>query len=206
MRLSGKQQGGFTLIEVMMVLAIASLMAVILFTTFGRTRQRTQFTDAIERVATSLERAKTEANSSYTSGSGTTQGRAFFARAVLFSNGAGDFQTVTLTADRFESGNSIANIVQETNFESTNIPWGVLCSGNACNTAIVFSRDLGSGILNTYVIDKNISGGITNALNYPSGSGNDINTLTLDFVSPEGLQAQITINASTNEVKRSYTN
>src|SRR3990167_5911338 len=101
MGLSRNKKGGFTLIEIMMVLAIASLMAIILFTTFGNTRQRTQFTDAIERVSSSLERAKTEANSSYTSGGGTTLGRAFFARAVIFSNGSGDFQTVTLTAGRF---------------------------------------------------------------------------------------------------------
>lgn len=206
MGLSRNKKGGFTLIEIMMVLAIASLMAIILFTTFGNTRQRTQFTDAIERVTTSLERAKTEANSSYTSGTGTTQGRAFFARAVVFSSGSGSFQTVTLTADRFEAGNTIANIAQETNAENTTMPWGVVCSGSECNTAVVFSRDLGSGILNTYVVDKNISGWITNATNYPSGSGNDTNTLTLNFVSPEGLQAQITINAATNEIKRSYTN
>ncbi len=56
-------RSGFTIIEVMLVLAISGSLLAIGFVGRGRIREQTQFTDGVERLASSLKRFQSEATS-----------------------------------------------------------------------------------------------------------------------------------------------
>jgi prepilin-type N-terminal cleavage/methylation domain-containing protein len=198
---AGRFATGFTLIEVMLVLAIASLLAVILLNGYGKTRQRAQFNDAVERLVSNIDRAKTESNSTYTTGSGVTASRIFFGKAFLLTKDSGNFIIRNLTANRNESG--VPEEVREEGTSSSDvIAWGATCQGDDCNKAIVFSRQGTDGLLNTYILDSSSLETLENESNYNSTA--DTSVLSLQIKSPEGYTATVTIDAGSNEVKRSF--
>lgn len=197
---------GFTLIEIIMVLAISSLLMLILLGGYGSTRQRAQFQDGVERVVSLLEQVQTEANSTLNLESGSNNvNRVLLGRAVRFdSSNPEELEIILLTAD---NSSSLANISAETE-RTFSIPWGVGFTddvGTQTDADVVaYTRSLSNGTLNTHVFDLN--GG---ALDVPAlyGIGTaDTRTATYEFTNPEGFRAVVTVNADTGEVSREYLN
>ncbi len=198
---------GFTLIELILVLAISSLLAVILLNNYTSTRRRAQFTDAIERVVTQLEQAKNEANTTVNSeSSGTNSSRLVFAKSVVFSTAApSQFRIYTLSAD---NADALAGVSVEPGERSIDIPWGVSyqqSSGANISNAntITFSRAVSNGVLNTYAYTASGSAQIA-AGDFSSGSTADQLQAQLLFTSPEGLQAFVRVNSISGTVIAEY--
>ncbi|HSX48151.1 MAG TPA: prepilin-type N-terminal cleavage/methylation domain-containing protein [Candidatus Nanoarchaeia archaeon] len=90
--LNEKSQSGFTLIEIMLTMAIAALLAATAFAGQGSFRARAQFLDAVERARNDLVNYENQATTgknasspfSHSSG-GTSPNQTFFGIRVLFS-------------------------------------------------------------------------------------------------------------------------
>lgn len=193
-----QRSAGFTLIEVLMVLAISSLLSVILFTTYSTTQRRARFTDAIERAVSELEKIKTEATSSFTTGPGNLDpDRIFFAKVVRFN--AGDISVQPVTADKADT---ISGLTNSGSIDTFILPWGVELTSTNGNDIVVFARNPANGLLNTYVLN-----GASDPLqpsNYSVTTDNALSQLTFKS-DDDQLHAQITVNAATGEISRTFT-
>jgi prepilin-type N-terminal cleavage/methylation domain-containing protein len=200
---------GFTLIEVTLALAISTLMILLLFGTYRNARRRAAFTDAIERVVTTLEQAKTEAVSTVNvkpASPGTTSGRVVFAKAVDFATSSNQQYTRTLLADRSDT---LQNIALSPEVQSSTVPWqvGFLSVGSgSTHDFVVFTRSVADGRLNTYVFDLATFSNLP-AANYSTVSNPaDTAVATLAFQDPNGLRANVKVNAATSEITREFLN
>ena len=199
------QNQGFTLIETIIVLAISAALAIALLSSYTINQRRSRFTDAVERVVSALERVKQEANSAYTTGTGTTPGRIFFAKAVSFTNNQETYTVDTLTADQADTLNDIR---LENSQVTESISWGVNYQHTiASYDVILFVRFPGSSQLNVYVMRQLPD---AHGVGAPGNYDQDTDTASsqLTFQSPDSppLRATITVNGATGEISRSYEN
>lgn len=204
---SPRSLGGFTLIEVTIVMAITALMMLVLIGFYRNTQKRTLFRDGIERLVTNLEKIKTETNSSYTTGSGATLARVFFGKAVSFSNDSTALLITTLTAARDDTG--ALSSLQAVGTNTINLPWGVYCDCNSTNTQIVFTRSLADGKLDTYVLDStaNLLSASTYSAAASIATSVDGSARPLLFYNvDDSLNATLSADGSSNEVARQYNN
>lgn len=81
-----KSQSGFTLIEIMLTLAIASLLAATAFAGQASFRARAQFLDAVERTRNNLVDLENQSTTGFNTGAsgGTVPGHTFFGIRVLY--------------------------------------------------------------------------------------------------------------------------
>lgn len=207
------------------MLAISSLMMVFLFNGYTSSRQRAQFTAAIEQVTTRMEQAKNEANGTLNTNpsSPPSSAKVVFAKVIDFtlntdpacassSGQAGQFRVHTVTADRADSlsglGEDCASV------QSVSIPWGITFMPVATPSTstyeyVAFTRNVGDGRLNTFVLKDSPPGtplDLRTAGNYTAGGTEDTATAEFWFTSPQGLQAKIKVNANNNEISREYLN
>lgn len=170
---------GFTLIEVMIVLAISSLLVLILINNYSQSRRRAEFHDAIERIVVKLEQVRGEANSTTNSnaGGGENPSRVNFSKVVNFRNttgNVGQMRIFNLSADN--TSDPPQNVVLDADAAGNpgspqiiDIPWGVqfipplpLALPSVVQASpssytrsdynyIVFARALANGKINTFV-------------------------------------------------------
>jgi prepilin-type N-terminal cleavage/methylation domain-containing protein len=192
---------GFTLIEIVIVLAITALTILIVLGGFNTTQQRTQFRDAIEHVSTNLERVKSEANTTINVTSttpGTDKNRIVFAKVVEFTNGSDTATVSTLSASNFDT---IQNLNLESPTEQINIPWGVQYE-TSTHRYVVFARSPLDGSLRTYVFPAATV--ITNPAVY-NGFTDTIGVF--EFRDPTtDLEATVRVDSATSTITRSYDN
>lgn len=199
--------GGFTLIEVTIVMAITTLMMLVLIGFYRDTQKRTLFRDGVERLLTDLEKIKTEANSSFTTGTGDNAARVFFGKAVSMNDNSSALVITTMTADRNDSG--ALSGLQAVATTTVTLPWGVYCECNSTNNQVVFSRAPTDGKLDTYVLDKT-----ANLLDPTSYSASASSATTVDGVGRElrfynadaSLNATLSVDGASSEVARQYNN
>ncbi len=189
-----------------MVLAISSLLAVTLFSNYSSQQRRTRFNDAVERTASFLEQTKAEVNATFTGcGSASPCGasdptRQFFGKVVSFTAGSSDLSAQSLTSANQTGLASIQDIDTPTTFT---IPWGVTINGFPTGyDQVAVTRNLTDGSLNLYVLTCPDP---TQTSCY--GTTEDTATdAQIELISPDGLKALIHINATTNEISRTYEN
>lgn len=200
--LSVKQKrrlGGFTLIEVMIVLAISSLLAIVLVGAYNGQQRRARFADAVESVVADLDRVKAEVAAGYSTGSGNSGSRLFFGKAVVLA--ANNYQVQTLTSD-FQD--TVSGLQNASTLTSGNFAWGVTFTGaDQSLSQIVFARNLADGQLKTYVLSASQS--LTTASNYNAISA--ANKAFLHFQDRTGeLRATVTVDPVSGHVSRTYDN
>ena len=149
MRALKSKNQGFTLIETVIVLAISAALAIGLLSSYSVNQRRSRFTDAIERVVTSLERIRQETNSAYTTLDCGPDGictaadhdldKIFFGKVVIFSNNNPNYTVTSLTTVRSESVDPGARVGAEGNVTLT-APWGVECWCSGPGDSTPFSR------------------------------------------------------------------
>ena len=204
------KQRGVTLIEVMLTLAISSLLIVTVLAGRNSVRSQAQFNDGMERIKEMILSAKSEANTgNNTSGSGNsikylTIGRAmrFNSSAVNKANKKTDIATVLCqSATDFLCQDAKTISWEATAVKSATFPWGIVYTGYSVNNQpgttadvnLVFARD-----------DK--TGGYIGSW-YPAALSKTSTTkaallanqapVTLNFKSPDGRSAKITVNPAT---------
>lgn len=196
---------GFTLIEVTLVLAISSALAVILFLGFRQSRSQNQFRDAVERVVTRLEQVKNEANSTvnYTSTSPGSENanRILFAKALVFVNNSNQIFDFSVTANR--EGDVPSGLIVQGQDNTINLPWGVVfktdgVSDDSNANTVVFARNVKTGILETFAYTTTSFPGSITGANYSPGSAEDNLDAQLVFESPEGLKAVVRVSKDGN--------
>ncbi len=189
-----------------MVLAISSALAIGLLSSFGNSQRRTRFSDAIERVVSSLESIRTEVNSAYTTsttgGADTLGERIFFAKSVQFDNNLSVYTISTLTAKRI-ADDSLDFILLEGTPVTASIPWGVYCACPGADRVVSFVRHPASGQLNVYVMNTVSNNPIDYAIS-SNPDDPDAGVTNLVFKSPDNLCAAVIINAATGEISRSF--
>lgn len=207
---AGRFSTGFTLIEVMIVLAISSLLAVILITLYGSQQGRAQFADATESVVSKLQSVKTEVNSGFSTGSGNMKERIFFGKAVVFAEGSQEYTVYTLTADNADTLSGLEYVDGDGNgvpdVETVKIPWGVSFAQADSNlNTIIFTRNLSNAQLKTYIFSSGMNILTPNNYNIPSAS-----QATLRFIededNPQSFRSNVVVEAASAHIRSNYEN
>ena len=125
-----KEQAGFTLIEIIIAMAISSSLAVIALMGFSAMRSQVQFSDAVERLRERTVQTRTEANSSVQLASGDQPNLIAFGRIMTFTPGSGIVKIQTLRTSSTESPTDLqaVNLTADNAFDYT-IPWGLTYQG-----------------------------------------------------------------------------
>lgn len=125
--MANKRQSGFTLIELIITMAISGGLAVIALMGFSTMRAQTQFSDAVERLRESVVQRRTEANSSVQLTSGDTQGQIAFGRIMTFTPDSGLVNIRTLRTSSNDSPAPGQAVTPTTdNSVDYTIAWGVV--------------------------------------------------------------------------------
>ena len=163
-----RHQSGFTIIELMMVVAITSLMFTVAIFGQGAVRGRAQFTDAIESLETELEGAKTEAASGvnvtdYSGGlnnGGSTPNTVLFGAMVVFDPNDSAYKTYILS----HGDDQVISTAMVEQVDEKTTRWGVEFRGvrnftydlaspaQVRTTCLIFYRDLATGSLKSAVL------------------------------------------------------
>ncbi len=215
MKFSGRS--GFTIIEVMLVLAVGSSLLLIGLVGRGQIREQTQFTDGVERLASSLKKHQAEATSSVgresaitgcNSGIGKNKDCINLGVLVDFqdsdiTDGAYRYQVWQIVADRKNntSGDDFVTTVRARNPRLLNRQvitpsWGLTARSSAGGVSqkIAFIRHSGNGEVENIVLDSSVLTDSSNPGWLDSGDKNK--TVSLDVYDEACNYAIITINPS----------
>lgn len=213
-RLTSKQHG-VTLVEVMLTLAISSLLITSVLAGRNSVRSQAQFSDGMERIKETILSTKSEANTgNNTNGRGNnaqylTIGRTmhFNSSGVAGANKKADSVTVLCeaTSDLLCQDSKPVSWQPTTPVAST-FPWGITYTGysvgnQAGGTAdvnLVFARDDRTG---SYVGSWYPAALSPTATTKTLLLGNQT-SVTLNFKSPDNRSAKITINPVTGTVTK----
>ncbi len=138
-----RTDSGFTLVEVTLALAISGALVVIAFAGQKQARDRSSFSDAVERANTIILDAKNQAFSTVqngTNGACPPPGQycnVFLGKVVYFQGSAGDISVYTLTLDS-------TNVVMATADLTARLPYGVMDTDHSPNqdVCILFTKSI----------------------------------------------------------------
>lgn len=214
----GKQnQTGFTIVEVLIVIAISAVLASTIVAWQGKFIENARFTEAMDNIHSQLNKARREVYSVVNENpgmdchgnsgtAGTNTGCVTFGKAVVFTQGSSQATVKTLVAR--VSGDDFTDLevryLREIgSLERTiDLKWGVEFirgrrDGATVNT-VVFARDFRTGDLQTYVM---YSTNVTNWNSYTTGRRSEA---VFRFESPEGSVGRIHVNETPDSLRRSY--
>lgn len=214
-----KNQTGFTLVEVMIVLAISALLASSVLIWQGSVNEHARYSDAMEDTTSRLSEMRGQVFSSLnestgvdcdgSSGgdSGSHKDCVVFAKAMQFDENTGDVNVRTFVADRAGEFNDNMTGISEIGIMRRNhqLKWGVefeegelVKTGKSVDT-IVITRDFKTGHLEIYSL--NSGDGLTDMDNYTSNARGEAE---FRFVNDKGRGAALHINESSNSIRRSF--
>lgn len=185
------QAKGFTLIEVILALAIASGLLLIVFAGQSQLRARARFSDAVERAKTITMKAKNEAFTTVSTETGATYSNTFFAKVVYFEAGS---STVTVYTLKFD-GNNV--LLAPTIDYTADLPYGVK-DVDTQNTCLAFAKSTDSAKTIGYTVPDCKLADLTNLSKYGSAS----QTVKVD--DGAGLTADINFDPQTLSVAVVY--
>lgn len=216
-RLTPTQQG-VTLVEVMLTLAISTLLIVTVLSGRNSVRSRAQFNDGMERIKESILSVKSEANTSNnTIGRGaakptpsSTSQYLTIGRSIHFSRSISPNKadTKTLLCDTSSALNYACGLLLSYPPESSAtivLPWGITYTGYSVggvagattvnDLTLLFVRDDGSGAYNGYWYAGNISRGMAKNTAFANQS-----EVSLQFKTPDGRRAAVIVNPASGSV------
>ena len=167
-----RNQRGLTLIEIVMSLAIAGLLAATVLTGRDALRARLQFSQGIDQVTQILTTARGETTGTVGNPDllvgGQSTARQVYGKSVSFTAGSSSVQVATLLADS-SSGAIIPGTFDP---YTVTIPWGVVPTADEF---VVFGLKSG-GRLQVNGVPGSIGSAVVNF----SGTGTETATVTVD--------------------------
>lgn len=206
------REAGFTLVEIVIVMAISVAMALAAFAGFSSLRGNAQFTSSIERAKESLVSAKNEANTTVNAtvpetAAGRSDDRIILGRAVVFmGHGQGQY----LTYDLIGGDEDNPKPIEVARTSSTTMSWGVALHDPTAapneKTVVAFMRTpVGVQAFVFRPVVGSISGlesALVNPSNYnpPPGAA----TETLVFTGESGRRADVRVTVPAGLIEREY--
>lgn len=210
-------QAGFTLLEVIITMAVSSSLLLIAFFGQGAMREQAQFDVAMDSIKNNLNAIRNESISTVNQTTDATglqakgsdysrpPDRIFFAKLARFSTNSatsGSIQFQTLIYD--PPSNSL---LADGTASTYQIPWGIFYTPNAApcsqtsvtNQDILFQRDSNSGRLAVYTPPNDFAAEL-NPTSYTPGVNQGI--LNLCFSDSSNRVGEIQVNATTGEIVR----
>lgn len=191
-------QTGFTLIEIIIAMAIASALGSIVFTGQQAIRGQAQFSDGVERMKNNLTGIMNEANTTVITKAGGGAGRNLtgeqaVGKLVMFQAGSSTMRVWTLVAD--------ANFLTlRTEDEYTiQTPWNVRVDGLGSDQYIAFLRDPGDGLLQIYAPPSGRFDA-TRPSSYSPAAAQA--TATISLTDDDGHYGSIIVEAARNSIRR----
>jgi prepilin-type N-terminal cleavage/methylation domain-containing protein len=195
--MANKRQSGFTLIEIIITMAISAGLAVIALLGFSAMRSQTQFSDAVERLREATVQRRTEANAAVQLANGEDTTQIAFGRIMTFMPNSSLVQVQTLVTSSSESplpGQSVT--LKNDNSLTYTIAWGVIFNkGVGDNPArerqVAFIRSPVDGSLHTaisppggwspgFVYSDFITGTVPAGVSLQVGDGTRTATIDID--------------------------
>lgn len=192
-----QNQPGFTLIEITLVMAISAILLATILVGQAQVRERAQFSDAVNHVATEINEVRNEAQTTVELGDpatiGTTDsGETFFGKLMEFDPASSSIQV----SDMLQDGTSITLA----NPSTISIPWQVdTNTGLPGPEYLIFHLSSTDAQLLVYTppAGTSLTGTLENTSWYDETPGNsELGTLVLPISDPEGHNANITINGA----------
>jgi prepilin-type N-terminal cleavage/methylation domain-containing protein len=196
-----RDQAGFTLIELIIVMAISSLLGAAVLSGFSVLRSQAQFSDAIERLKETVLIKRTEALSTIKLSGGDDAANITFGRLLTFTPGSSSVTVQTLyTANNEAPAANQPVYTLPSEDGDTTIAWGVRYS-DASTRQVAFVRSSVDGALQTAVSPPGGWAGPTYRYGdfAPNGAAANLN-----FTDSFGRQAYLTIDPAKNSVTRTY--
>lgn len=201
---SNGSQSGFTLIEIIMVMAVSAALGSMVLFGQAEVRKRAQFSDGIEKTKNALMGVKNEANTTVNAcfvppgpcgSGGDDTSHIVVGKLAEFTDDSSVIQVSTLLARCQDIAcNNIDVFLNKRDTYSINIPWGVFFDDSSSDAdAIAFIRSPQDGDMTVYtpletdnVLDSTI---------YSRDSGPRRRRVTLRFDDVNGYRASIFVNA-----------
>jgi len=151
-----KRQGGFTLVELTLVLALTSGFALLALGSYSAIRNQAQFNDSMERLQTAVLGERQEALATIKLGGsgddGTDADNVSFGRLLIFTPGSSEVKVYSLRTANSEApdpGQAVTAIGKETT--AITLQWGAQFAGPQA-MVVAFTRSLTDGSLRTTVV------------------------------------------------------
>ena len=194
-----RRQAGFTLVEIIIVMAISSALAVIALMGFSTLRSQAQFSDSIERLKEKVTAERQEALATVKLSGGTDSSRVTFGRLLTFTPGSSAIQIQTLyTANNPAPAAGQAVFTNPAEDVTYTVPWGVTFTG-ASVTRVAFVRSTTDGALQTATSTAWVAGSYTYGNFAPNGAPRNLN-----FRDPSGRTAFLTVTPTNNGITRTF--
>jgi prepilin-type N-terminal cleavage/methylation domain-containing protein len=214
--MSTRSQSGYSLIEIVLVTAIAGMLVVIAFKGFSGLRTQTQFSQAVERATQNVAAQRQEALSTVkTVGTGTDNTTITIGRLLTFTPGSSVVTVQTLTTQNYNAvsnttprpGQAVAVYGPETT--SFTMPWGIKYTKSSKGNGVIQVAFVRSAVDGTLQTATSPNGGWPIAsLTYGNfaGGGAAANIfLANDYpVVASSKQAYITITPVSSGITRTY--
>jgi type II secretory pathway pseudopilin PulG len=196
-----RKQGGYSLIEVTLFLAISSMLAIMAIAGFSNTRGQAQFSDSVERLTQQVLERRQEALSTVKLSGGTDANNVTFGRLLTFTPNSSTVQVQTLvTSSNSAPTNGQAVVVNNAETTSFDMAWGVTYTGNQ-PMQVAFTRSTVDGVLQTTAWN-----GLDNNLTYSDFTppANVATTFSVNVIDPNSRRAHLVIDPAKNGVTRVY--
>lgn len=209
--------GGFSVVEIIMVLAITSLLFLIAFSGQAEIRSRARFTDAIDQTVAAITKAQNEANSSLTlnqaadrgTGAGAIDKTIFFGMLARISNGESQITVTPMTMPEEPVlcfGGCSVEIRDDLQY-SFEIPWQVSLDSPACVIPrwVAFTRHPSNGQNFTYTAPPTCTNvDLTRYNSYSASLRSPANVLNLQFRDDRNHLACISIDPPNGLVRKTF--
>lgn len=182
-------QSGFTIIELTLVMAIASTVALATVGLFGVVRDQARFSDTMEKLKISVTGARQEALSTIKLSGGNDESQVTIGRLLIFTPGSSTVQVRTLYTSSSDSPTS-GQVVSTSENAEIKLDWLATYAG-AQQAMIAFVRSPTDGVLHTSV---DVAGGWS-PLTYGRVTSGGSASLPIDS---SGQRGNLVIDSSNN--------
>ncbi len=192
-----RSRAGFTLIELILVMAIGSALAMIALLGFSTLRGQAQFSDAVERLNQSVLGQRQEALSTIKSSGGTDTANITFGHILTFQQNSSTVQVQTLvTANNNAPAGSQAVTILAAENTSFTIPWGIYYL-NAQTTGPPLGAAINAGYIQVAFVRSPVDGSLQTAMSPGGGwAGRLTGTYRYDNFYPSTPAAKTNLNVT----------